>query len=119
MIISEILLDKPYKGWYNIQARVGGICGFFRARDAMMREIALKDGNFRGVCPVIGRLNCFCRALAYIAGREEGAAAVGHFSWLGMIRTAARTTQFDRTQTSKQTEYVKIKEENKPWQTRK
>ena len=25
---------------------------------AMMREIAAKAGNFRGVCPVIGRLNC-------------------------------------------------------------
>ena len=26
---------------------------------AMMQEIASKDGNFCGVCPVIGRLNCF------------------------------------------------------------
>ena len=25
---------------------------------AMMREIAARAGNFRGVCPVIGRLNC-------------------------------------------------------------
>ena len=25
---------------------------------AMMQEIAAQAGNFRGVCPVIGRLNC-------------------------------------------------------------
>ena len=30
---------------------------------AMMQEIASKDGNFCGVCPVIGRLNCFCKRL--------------------------------------------------------
>ena len=29
------------------------------ARTAMMQEIASKDGNFCGVCPVIGRLNGF------------------------------------------------------------
>ena len=41
---------------------------------AMMREIAAKAGNFRGVCPVIGRLNCPV-ALAYIAApRGEGSA---------------------------------------------
>ena len=28
------------------------------ARTAMMQEIASKDGNFCGVCPVIGRLSC-------------------------------------------------------------
>ena len=59
--------------------------------NAMMQEIAPDGGNFCGVCPVIGRLNCF-NALAYIAGRmENGSASVGHFSWPGMIRTAART----------------------------
>jgi len=30
---------------------------------------------------------------------KEGSASVGHFSWLGVIRTAARTKKFDRTQT--------------------
>ena len=34
----------------------------------MMQEIARKRGNFCGVCPVIGRLNCLS-ALAYIAAR--------------------------------------------------
>ena len=32
---------------------------------AMMREIAAKAGNFRGVCPVIGRLNCPGNASVY------------------------------------------------------
>ena len=51
------MLDICCVAWYIIQARVGEYC----ARTAMMREIALKNGNFRGVCPVIGRLNCFKR----------------------------------------------------------
>ena len=34
-------------------------------RTAMMQEIASKDGNFCGVCPVIGRLNCFCSVCVY------------------------------------------------------
>ena len=58
---------------------------------AMMREIALKNGNFRGVCAVIGRLNCFCFALRISLRQGEGRPCVGHFSWLGMIRTVART----------------------------
>ena len=62
MIFSEIVLDNLENACYIIQARVRNKY----ARTAMMREIALKDGNFRGVCPVIGRLNCF-EALAYIA----------------------------------------------------
>jgi len=69
VIFSENMLDIWMKGWYYIQARVGGICGFFqeiKARTAMMQEIARKRGNFCGVCPVIGRLNCLS-ALAYIA----------------------------------------------------
>ena len=59
----------------------------------------VKDGNFRGVCPVIGRLNCFLASSVYRCARKKGSASVGHFSWLGVIRTAARTKQFDRTQT--------------------
>jgi hypothetical protein len=38
------------------------------ACNAMMQEIALKNGNFCGVCPVIGRLNASA-VLAYIAGQ--------------------------------------------------
>ena len=44
------------------------------ACDAMMREIALKNGNFRGVCPVIGRLNCF-RSVRRISPREKNGSA--------------------------------------------
>ena len=70
VIFSEIMLDKWIKGCYYYLARVGGICGFHQkesiARTAMMQEIARKRGNFCGVCPVIGRLNCLS-ALAYIA----------------------------------------------------
>ena len=57
------MLDKSGDRWYHNQACVGEFC----ARTAMMREIAAKAGNFRGVCPVIGRLNASF-ALAYIAG---------------------------------------------------
>ena len=34
-----------------------------KTRTAMMQEIARKRGNFCGVCPVIGRLNCVCLRL--------------------------------------------------------
>ena len=37
---------------------------------AMMREIAARAGNFRGVCPVIGRLNCPVTP-AYIAAPKR------------------------------------------------
>ena len=49
------MLDFLGTPCYIIGAREGDN----QARTAMMREIASKDGNFRGVCPVIGRLNCF------------------------------------------------------------
>ena len=61
------MLDKWTKGWYHNQARVGELCP---AHTAMMQEIASKDGNFCGVCPVIGRLSCFCLALR-ISLRQE------------------------------------------------
>ena len=48
-------------------ARVGEYC----ACTAMMQEIASKDGNFCGVCPVIGRLNCFCKRLRISLRREK------------------------------------------------
>ena len=58
-------------GWYHNRARVGEFC----ACTAMMQEIALKNGNFCGVCPVIGRLNCFCKRCVYRCGRE----------WVGLV----------------------------------
>ena len=36
----------------------------------MMREIAVKAGNFRGVCPTIGRLSASCHGV-YRRDREE------------------------------------------------
>ena len=92
------MLDKSGDRWYHNQACVGEFC----ARTAMMREIAAKAGNFRGVCPVIGRLNCLWTRLRISLRQEgKGSACVGHFLWLGMIRTAARTGKFDRTQNPK------------------
>ncbi len=43
------------------------------AHTAMMREIAPEGGNFRGVCPVIGRLSDPVRAGVY-RRRQEGPA---------------------------------------------
>ena len=54
VIFSEIMLDKMGKWWYHNQARVGKLC--VHCDDAGDCGLA---GNFRGVCPVIGRLNCF------------------------------------------------------------
>ena len=54
VIFSKKLLDKTGQEWYHNLARVGTFC----ACTAMMQEIARKRGNFCGVCPVIGRLNC-------------------------------------------------------------
>ena len=67
MIFSKNLLDKMGVSWYHNQARVGEFC----ACTAMMQEIALKNGNFCGVCPVIGRLNCFCKRCVYRCGRGK------------------------------------------------
>ena len=67
MIFSEISLDKWGYLWYHNRARVGENC----ACTAMMQEIASKDGNFCGVCPVIGRLNCFCLRCVYRGGRGK------------------------------------------------
>ena len=46
------------------------LCGKYAHSYAMMQEIAPKGGNFCGVCPVIGRLNCFCFAGVYRRGRR-------------------------------------------------
>ncbi len=46
---------------YDKEARVGKVCACY----AMKQEIAAIAGNFCGVCPVIGRLNCPVRASVY------------------------------------------------------
>ena len=69
------------------------------------------------VCPVIGRLNCFWKRWRISPGTEEGSASVGHFSWLGMIRTAARTIVARPYPDTTQTEYV-IQGGKQTWQTR-
>ena len=112
-ICAGKVLDKWGNRWYHNRARVGRFC----ACTAMMREIALKNGNFRGVCPVIGRLNCFWKRWRISPGTEEGSASVGHFSWLGMIRTAARTNAVRPYPDTTQTEYV-IQGGKQTWQTR-
>jgi len=51
------MLDISAAKWYHSPARFGEDS----ACNAMMQEIALKNGNFCGVCPVIGRLNASLR----------------------------------------------------------
>ena len=59
-------------------------------RSAMMREIARKRGNFRGVCPTIGRLRD--SGTAYIAANGQNRPALRRFSSCrGVIRTKACT----------------------------
>ena len=73
--ISEKILDKTVERWYNNQACVGILCAY-----AMMQEIASEEGgNFCGVCPVIGRLNCFCLRCVYRCGRGKGGLASAIF----------------------------------------
>lgn len=47
-------LDIPLNIRYDNRVRV--VEAFPRADNAMNREIAPQGGNFRGVCPIIGRL---------------------------------------------------------------
>ena len=61
------MLDNCLIWWYHNRARVGEVC----VRTAMMQEIALKDGNFCGVCPVIGRLSFFCLGCVYRCDRKR------------------------------------------------
>jgi len=88
------------------------------ARTAMMQEIALKNGNFCGVCPVIGRLNCPVCA-AYIVATGKGSALRRPF-FLAQSDThgGVNKKQFDRTQPNQVKLSTKFKEENKPWQTK-
>ena len=76
----------------------------------MMQEIALKNGNFCGVCPVIGRLNCFCLRLRISLRQEKGSALRRPFFLARNDTHGGVNERFDRTQTTKQTEYVKFKE---------
>ena len=66
-ILIKKVLDKWGRVWYHNRACVGEFC----ACTAMMQEIAAKAGNFCGVCPVIGRLNCFCLRCVYRCGRGK------------------------------------------------
>ena len=50
MLLGVVLLSSACRGNLRIFPK-------HKKRNAMMREIARKRGNFRGVCPVIGRLN--------------------------------------------------------------
>ena len=67
MIFSKFMLDKVAVQWYYNRARIGKLC--VHCDDA--GDCALKSGNFCGVCPVIGRLNCFCLRCVYRCGRGK------------------------------------------------
>lgn len=67
---------------------------------AMKREIASEDGNFRGVCPTIGRPKI--RMRVYRCAEMAGIA--GLFHGRGMIRTEQRTG-FSPYPADKETEY--------------
>ena len=51
-----------------------------RAQSAMMREIALKRGNFRGVCPTIGRLSEGCTRRISPGAAKTGLLCAGFFA---------------------------------------
>ena len=100
---AKIMLDIHGSVYYNKRARVWDKT----ARTAMMQEIASKDGNFCGVCPVIGRLRQACMwRISPLHGRQgRHKSAIFHAS--GVIRTVKRTRKcLDRTQKDMITEYV-------------
>ena len=82
----------------------------------MMQEIAVKTGNFCGVCPVIGRLNCPVYA-AYIAAAGKGSASCRPYFLAQSDTHDSVDKKVHRTQTPSKLS-TKIKEENKPWQTK-
>ena len=49
----------------------------------MMREIAVKTGNFRGVCPTIGRLSEFLYTAYIVRVRREPACLCAGFFVVG------------------------------------
>ena len=110
--ISKIVLDKHTGACYHNRARVGELCP---ARTAMMQEIASKDGNFCGVCPVIGRLNCPVYACVYRRGRKRSALRRPFF--LAWSDTHGGVNKSVRPYPANTTEY-EIKEETKQWQTK-
>lgn len=74
-------LDIPLNIRYDNQVRV--VEAFLRADTAMNREIAPQGGNFRGVCPIIGRLRRICtlrRSLRHdlVTGRMVSCAGIFH-----------------------------------------
>ena len=96
------------------------ITGRLKRRGAMMREIALKRGNFRGVCPTIGRLSeSVPRRISPGTGRT-GLLCAGFFvAWSDThesvyIQIAHRRR---RSKTHYSTSY--FKEETNTWQLRK
>ena len=92
---AKIMLDIHGSVYYNKRARVWDKT----ARTAMMQEIASKDGNFCGVCPVIGRLRQACMwRISPLHGRQgRHKSAIFHAN--GVIRTVKRTRIcLDRTQ---------------------
>lgn len=57
----------------------------------MMREIAAKAGNFRGVCPLIGRLRDLCERRISSRMEQTGLSKCRFSSCRGVIRTEAWT----------------------------
>ena len=91
------MLDISAAKWYHSPARFGEDS----ACNAMMQEIALKNGNFCGVCPVIGRLRQSVRGV-YRRGMMLGRQTSVFFHVNGVIRTVKRTGKcLDRTQQTK------------------
>ena len=50
-----------------------------RAQSAMMREIARERGNFRGVCPTIGRLSESVHGVYRLVRRKPACHCAGFF----------------------------------------
>ena len=76
------------------------------------------DGNFCGVCPVIGRLNCVRLRQRISLCYEEGSALRRPF-FMARSDTHGGVNKTVRPYPDiMQTEYVTFKEENTKWQTR-
>ncbi len=58
------VLDREERVLYYIKAREGSGNNATVRVNAMMQEIASQDGNFCGVCPVIGRLRITIRRIS-------------------------------------------------------
>ena len=81
----------------------------------MKQEIAAFAGNFCGVCPLIGRLKVLLRGVYrrdVVLGR-----LLPVFSMARNDTHGIADSTLTRTQTST-TYWIRIKEENPPWQTK-